>query len=461
MPPPRRLGAGGASALFAALALALTSSAGSAASPPSPLPSPPLVAFSPDFSRSVIYDNNPEQLTLADLADAPPAGAGVAHLQVRGVQGALRAWLELQVSTPFALGIAVLLVNEGARAVNVTIEGTGFTDSLAGGDVFVQCWNGGGGNGSSAKAAAAVAMAVPPGGALTLLRVDHAGEPTDIFSAVVDFTVVGGPVTVSTAGFRDFASVNASALRYEGYVSRSDPGPDYEARVVKGVMASARVASTPLRFVVGDDQPRNSTLPVSFTLYDTALGRFADEVTVDAVGFVSNDNPAANPRAIGSDMVPVFMPGWGVVNPQGCCDASGLHYNVGNWAVVYAVRGSVENTGSVARSVNISLTTTGCLAPIAYRPSLDVPWRSATLWNVGDSLVYVSVPDVAGGATVSFSSEWVLGGPACGGLLVSRVLLAQTRGRAPARAPRLTALLGNPLASHPRSTRRGSSRQPH
>jgi hypothetical protein len=276
------------------------------------LVSPPLVAFSPDFSRAVIYDNNPEQLTLNDTADAPPAGAGVAHLQVRGVQGALRAWLELQVSTPFPLGVAVLLVNEGARAVNVTVEGSGFTDSLAGGDVFVQAWNG------EARAATTAAVAVPPGGALTLLRVDRAGAPTDIFSALVDFTVVGGPVTVSTAAYRDFASVNATALRYEGYVSRADPGPDDEARVVKGVMASARVASTPLRFVVGDAQPRNSTLPVAFTLYDTALGRFSDAVTVDGVGYVSNDNPAANPRAIASDMVPVIMPGWGVVNPRGC-----------------------------------------------------------------------------------------------------------------------------------------------
>jgi hypothetical protein len=83
---------------------------------------------------------------------------------------------------------------------------------------------------------------------------------------------------------------------------------------------------------------------------------------------------------------------------------------------VYAVRGSVENTGAAARTVNISLTTTGCLAPVAFRPSLDAPWRSVTLWNVGDSLVYVSVPDVPSGATVGFSAEWVLGGPACGGL---------------------------------------------
>ena len=276
---------------------------------------PPLVAFSPDFSRAVLYDNNPEQLTDADIADSPPAGAGVAHLQVRGVQGALRAWLELQVSTAFPLGIAVLLVNEGARAVNVTVEGWGFTDSLAGGDVFSQAWNG---------PARPNTTLVPPGGVLALLRVDRAGAPTDIFSAVVDFFVQGGPVTVSTAAFRNFADVDAATLTYEGYVSRADPGPDDEARVVKGVMASARVASTPLRFVVGDDQPRNSTLPIAYTPYDASRGRFADEVVVDDAGFFTNDNPMANPRAIASDMVPIFMPGWGVVNPQGCCDASGL-----------------------------------------------------------------------------------------------------------------------------------------
>jgi len=257
---------------------------------------------------------------------------------------------------------------------------------------------------------------VQPGGVLVLLRVDRAGAPTDIFSAVVDFTVAGGPVTVSTAAFRDFAGVNASALRYEGYVSRADPGPDDEARVVKGIMASARVASTPLRFVVNDSLPLNSTLAVAYTPYDTARGRFSDEVVVDAVGYVSNDNPEANAAAIGSDMVPVIMPGWGVVNPQGCCDASGLHYNVGNWAVVYAVRGSVQNAGAAARTVNISLTATGCLAPVAFRPSLDSTWRSATLWNPGDSLVYASVQDVAPGATATFSAEWILGGPACGGL---------------------------------------------
>jgi hypothetical protein len=85
--------------------------------------------------------------------------------------------------------------------------------------------------------------------------------------------------------------------------------------------------------------------------------------------------------------------------------------------VVYAVRGSVQNVGAAARTVNISLTTTGCLAPVAFRPSLDEPWQSRTLYNVGDSLVYISVPDVAPGATAAFSGEWVLGGPACGGLL--------------------------------------------
>ena len=330
---------------LAAAVLLLAACSGGAAPPPA------FVAFSPDFSRTLIYDNNPEQITRADLADAPPAGAGVAHLQVRGVQGALRAWLELQASTPFAVGIAVLLLNEGARAVNVTIQGSGFTDSLNGGEPFAQAFNGNGG---------APPVSVPPGGSLVLLREDRAGAPTDIFSALVDFNVQGGPVTVSTAAYRIFAAVNVSALRYEGYVTRTEPDKDNESRVVKGIMPSARVASTPLRFVVGDADGANSTLPVAYTPYDTARGRFSDEVLVDPVGYVSNDNPAANARAIGSDMVPVLMPGFGVINPQGCCDGSGLHTNVGNWAVCYAVRGSVTNAGSTARTVNISLTTSGC-----------------------------------------------------------------------------------------------------
>ncbi len=65
--------------------------------------------------------------------------------------------------------------------------------------------------------------------------------------------------------------------------------------------------------------------------------------------------------------------------------------------------------------MNISITATGCLAPLAIRPSPNSPWVSATLWNPGDSTVYASVA-VAPGATQAFSAQLVLGGPACGGL---------------------------------------------
>jgi hypothetical protein len=283
-----------------------------------PAPPPAFVFFAHDYSRSLLYDNNPEQLRARDLADSVPAGgAGVAHLQVRGVQGALRAWFELQVSTNFSLGFAVLLVNSGAAPVDVLVEASGFITGLAGGVPFAHAFNGAGGGANRSV--------VPPNGSFVLLRDDFAGAPGDIFSGLVDFTVTGGPVTVSTAAYRDFAAVDARSLVYEGYVTSTDPGNDDEARVVKGVMAASRVVSAPLAIVVGDDDPRNSTLDFAWTPY--VAGAFSDEVAIGP-SFTSHDNPLANANAVASDMVAVLMPGWGVVNPQGCCDASGLHYNV-------------------------------------------------------------------------------------------------------------------------------------
>ena len=339
------------SPLTAAVALLLPSLLAALAAAPAPPPA--FVFFAHDYARALLYDNNPEQLRARDLADAAPAGVGVAHLQVRGVQGALRAWFELQVSTNFSLGFAVLLVNSGAAPVDVLIEASGFVTGLAGGLPFAHAFNGAGGGANRSV--------VPPNGSLALLREDFAGAPGDIFSGLVDFTVTGGPVTVSTAAYRDFAAVDARSLVYEGYVTSTDPGNDDEARVVKGVMAASRVVSAPLAFVVNDGNPKNSTLEFAWTPY--VAGAFSDEVVVGP-SFTSHDNPLANANAVASDMVAVLMPGWGVVNPQGCCDASGLHYNVIYCVAHRVVCADVLNLAALALTrtfLTLSLMTGGKL----------------------------------------------------------------------------------------------------
>lgn len=370
----------------------------------------PILSFTHNTARSLQYAQNPEQLALGDTGDV----AGVAVLS-SFISDRSRAWWEYQNAVPGAiLGYAIRATHTGAFSnasliVNVTAVGDTCGDD--GSVVFVTAFNNAGSSVTTLQA----------GESAFLYRNDAAASAGAIFSGVIDFEVTpgSGGVLVQHIAYVNFTALlrrlaNGSLVE-EGYITRTDAGPDYETRVYKGVAAASSVTSSLLLFQVDDSMPDNSSLPVAYTPYDVAMQDYTRTLTVTK-SFTTNDNPASNPSAVASDVVPVLIPGWGWMNPLGCCDAANDMYNWGNWGIVYHMRGAVMNSGTRERRVTLTLTAEGCLAPVAYRTCGDAScaWQGKALWQPGDTVTYMNV-SVPAGSNQDFDAWWVLGGPACGG----------------------------------------------
>lgn len=362
-----------------------------------------LLAFTATGSRFLLYDQNPEIIMPDSIADV-----GRSHFQVDAVVGRCRWFSELEnYLGNVSMGYAVALSNDGTSPVQVNLERIGWGAGLAGGEPFAAAFNSPISNSS---------FIIAPGSYAWLFRNDSSAVGnTTIMSMVADFTV-NATVRATSVLYIDFTAFSLPALTPLPYVTRTDPGPDHEARVYKGIGMTSEVSTLPLQWSINDSVAGNTTLPVAYPLYNASTRMYNDLPTV-AQGWTSNANPLADPSAVGSDMVGswLWIPGWGALDPWGCCDAGGQGSiaNQANWGIVYHIRGFVTNTGVQERRLSFTLRNTGCMAPVAYSSRLSSPWLSHVLWNPGDELALATLPLPAGQTTI-FHVRWVLGGPSCG-----------------------------------------------
>lgn len=425
-----------------ACGLAAVASAALVATSTSTNPPPPLLVFVPTGSRTLLFDQNPELVYPQDTADV----GGVSHLLVDALApGLSRLFMELEhranktSSDARPLGYAVAVTNRAGPAANpvlVNVTASSFLDTEDGGRPFAEAFNTRAPFPSSPSS-----VLVAPGQTVLLFRDDAlALSVGDIVSGVLDLST-NGTLSLSTVLYLNFSAIPVPipSLSPLPYITRIDA--EDEARVYRGVVGVGEVSTLPLAFTLDPSvHPVNSTLPLSYPLYDPVARQYATTLTTVPAA-VTHSNPLSEPLAVSTDMVAslVLMPGFGFLDPWGCCDGRGAGSiaNQANWGVVYHIRGGVGMAAAAAASaaaagvsgtgalVNITVTNTqsGCPAGLAWAPAPGAPWQWKTLWQAPESvtLATVEVPP-SGGGVGSFDVAYVLGGPSCGGELLSFVV---------------------------------------
>ncbi|MER3426805.1 MAG: hypothetical protein C4334_01705 [Pyrinomonas sp.] len=367
----------------------------------------PEIKYVQGGGRALIYVNNPEQITAADLGDSNYGDAAI--MRATGVQGKQRCYFEHLNRTGFTIGYGIQLYNPNSTSVTVTVQGSGFEASVQGGRPFAQMLSNYSTSGTS--------YTVGPGRVLWLMRQDAAVANNTFFSGVIDFNVDGGSVTINHIAYRSFGALDGSTT-YIGYVRRIEPDGTDEARVYKGLNPNTMAIAADVDFVVGDGDPAG-VLAVSYRSYDLNSGAYGSSV-IRPNGWYTNIGPANNANAVASDMFAFDMPGWGRIDPFSRSDGEGKYPNLGNWGVVYVVKGKVTNVGAKTRQLSVNLKANpSASAAIAYRGS-DGVWRSMVV-SAGSNVRYYSF-SVAPGSTVSYEAMFVLGGPSGGNLLQSIAL---------------------------------------
>eukprot|EP01102_Stenamoeba_stenopodia_P020159 TRINITY_DN7767_c0_g1_i1.p1 TRINITY_DN7767_c0_g1~~TRINITY_DN7767_c0_g1_i1.p1 ORF type:complete len:357 (-),score=69.86 TRINITY_DN7767_c0_g1_i1:142-1212(-) len=349
---------------------------------------------------------------MSELADSKYNKTAL--LVVDDIQGDSREWFELFNRAGITMGFAVVIEN---TLLEGSIEVTGLRQG------FVTGWIQGPPLASmfSTEPDNSTVYTLMPGQFLPILRQDSSVPNNTVFSGVVDFTIKGGPARVWSIVYVDYDAVDLGDLQYEGYITRTDPtNGESEARVYKGFVNSAVMASNGLNFVLDDTLDYPAVLPVTYNSYDLALGRYATSSTIRS-NFTTNITPFANPAAVTSDMEPIWTPGWGLISPVSRSDATSQYPNFGNWGVLLEINGEISNqlAGDDASAINVSFsmqTAMECLTNLAYRDSEGI-WRSTA--SEGESpVVYYNIT-VFPGETIDYSAQYVLGGSSCGNLVTT------------------------------------------
>lgn len=346
---------------------------------------PPTVAYRCTGNRILLFVNNPEQIKEAeDFADKD---LGHHTIFEETVSGSARVFFEHTNRSGFPIRYGVQLFNPNKTAVRVTLEGSGFIANSYGGEPFRQLFT---------QRQARVQM-LGPQQSLWLLN-SSAPIPNRAFlSGVADFSVSGGRVVLTAFAYRNAGQLDGKST-YQGYITRQDYDPvtkrtTDESRLYKGTMACAELVADGVNFVFDDSH--SGALEVQFQ------SRRGEIKT--ATGW--NTHTLGNPEALQGDMLDIRMPEGTIIRATGHREA-----NLGNWGVVYTLRGQVKNNGKRARCVSISLEPTSRTetASIAWRERSGV-WRADRLAVLGRKAYYQFLAPA--GEIVSYETSMVLGGP--------------------------------------------------
>lgn len=371
----------------------------------------PTVSYAPRGGPVLLYGNNPEQITAADLADARFGGHTLYRESLD--PGRYRSFFEHLNRTPHWLGFGVRLYNPGREPVEVRLGGQGFVASHRGGEPFRQ-----------ALADTDVEVrSLPPGGTLYVQRHDDAIAPLRFFSGVADFEVRGGRVIMDHLAYTDLGRVPGS-LDYVGYVQRREPDGTREARMYKGLSPHSEVGASGVDFTL-DDTTGNGTLPVRYRTYDLERGEYREPETFTR-GWTTHIGPGQGDQAVTRDMLRFETPRWGTIDPLRPSDGVGEYPNLGNWGATHTFEGKVTNRGTKARVVSLDfLANPHHGANFAWQFGQG-PWQSASLGK-GERFTYGAVL-VPPGQSRPYRVSVVLGGPS-GGALRQFVTVGDAAGR--------------------------------
>ncbi len=425
---------------------------------------PPVVRYTPEGARKLIFVNNPERLevgftdtvpgsatfgfTYSDLADGEIGRKSILNMNLEPgsyrnlfehVYNITRSAVPITASNPISYG--VVLFNPGFTNLTVNVQGKGFVTGTAGGQPFVDLFNN----------SVSETITLRPFRFLWILRsdTDYAGtkpiNPGSFFSGVVDFDVSGGSFKVLNLAYQDFNQVfpfleatakpteqPAKALadaEYSGFVTRRytlTAAP--ESRVYKGLMAypnapeSGTGVTTNLSFAV-DDATVVGALPVTYPQYvrDTVTGVFAPSATVNVpgTGWFTHNTPlrdTATAKVVGNDMFNVLMPGYGTVYalaPSYTPNSPFSQANVGNWGVIYRDVITLTNNGTRDRNFSLTLNnSSGSGSPIAYKDAASV-WQQVLVRATPVTYYTVTVP---AGTSQTVEGTFTLGCPGVGTL---------------------------------------------
>lgn len=363
------------------------------------------IAYVKGGGRSLIFVNNPEQITTADLGDGNYGDKTI--MRSTGVTGPYRNYFEHVNRTGFTIGFGIQLYNPNSTAVTVRINGSGYEASVNGGREFKQMF--------SNYSSSGTPYTIPAGGSLWIMRKDNSVLNNSFVSGVIDFVVSGGSVTINNIAYRSFGSLDGSTT-YMGYIQRIEPDGTHEARVYKGVSSYTEAIASNLDYNISNSDAAG-VLPVRYPNYNLTTGGYGSPVTRTA-GWISHIPPSNNANAITNDMLSFAMPGWGpLIDPVVKSDGEGKYPNLGNWGVIYVTSGTVTNSGTRTRNLSINLKANPTSsARIAYR-GRDGVWRDLTI-TAGSNIQHYTFSVPAGGM-VSFQSRFVLGGPSGGNLTQS------------------------------------------
>ncbi|UOY93120.1 hypothetical protein MUG87_03005 [Ectobacillus sp. JY-23] len=364
----------------------------------------PSVSYVKTGERSLIFVNNPEQIYTEDLGDSTLGDKSIYRDTL--VPGKYRNFFEHVNRTGLTIGFGIQLYNPNSYAVNVTVYGAGYEASVYGGRPFAQMF--------SNYSSLGTAYSIPAGGSYWVMRKDNSVPNGSFFSGVIDFDISGGQVIINNIAYRSFSALDGSTS-YMGYVQRIETDGTHEARVYKGMSPYSEVVASNVNFTISNTDVKG-ILAVQHPNYNLVSGTFGNTV-IRTDGWVSNIGPSFNSNAITSDMLSFNMPGWGAVSCLAQSDGEGKYGNLGNWGVVYTIKGTVTNTGSTTRHLSVNYKgNSSANAFIAYRGS-DGVWRSTQV-TPGSNIQYYTF-SVLGNTSVSYEAKFVIGGPSAGNIVQS------------------------------------------
>ncbi len=410
-----------------------------------------------DEDRKLIFVNNPEEIRsegkYCDLADdgANRDGGRCAKVlhRLNGVSGNFRNWFEHTNKTASNINYGVRIYNPGPGCVDILVKGKGSVTNAVflGGKEFVDLFSN----------SQPFSKSLCPN-EQTFVTLIPSIPSRNFFAGVVDFNISGGGVVIDNMAF---VNRPAEVTGYTGY-DRRVLGGVHESLVYKGFSPHSEAVARDVDFTFGDDDP-DGILKVAYKYFrpfarppaeiqnagrcevgkspvcSGSAGYFdASPSVVDSwVTHIVVDPFDKNPRrmrAVQSDNVTLFMPGYGVgclgkgFEVESCLPISSeyLHYyhdfsrwlypNWANWGVLYRVKGVLKNNGQNSRVFNLSIRPDAHTS-IAYRGS-DNKWRQARLEKIdysNRSFTYYSKV-VAPGESFSYEAMLVLSGPASGTL---------------------------------------------
>jgi hypothetical protein len=364
----------------------------------------PSINYQKGGERSLIFVNNPEQLYNQDLGDSSLGDKSIFRSTLK--PGKYRNFYEHVNRSGHTIGFGIQLYNPTDNTVNIKVFGSGFEASVNGGKPFVQMFQNYSSNG--------VNYSIAPGGSIWIVRKDSSITNGSFFSGVIDFDVSNGEVIMNNIAYRNFSSLDGST-DYMGYIQRIESDGTHEARVYKGVSPYSEVSASNVHFTI-DDSNTSGVLPVQYPTFNLTTGTYGNSVVTEN-GWYSNIGPANNPQAVTSDMLDFAMPGWGEISSLSKSDGENKYGNLGNWGVIYTLKGTITNNGTYTRNVSINYKgNPSANAFIAYRGSDNV-WRSRQV-TPGSNIQYYTL-SVQPNKTVSYNAKFVIGGPSAGNILQS------------------------------------------